>query len=78
MGRATSARRRSVALDVHIHHLRRRLFDARARIRITTIRGVGYVLQELDRANMPILPNQGRDDPDPLKRIIGHCDNLKH
>jgi DNA-binding response OmpR family regulator len=31
---------------VHIHHLRRRLTEARAGVGIETIRGVGYVLRD--------------------------------
>lgn len=34
----------SNAIEVHVHHLRRRLTDNKATIKITTQRGVGYVL----------------------------------
>jgi DNA-binding response OmpR family regulator len=36
----------SNTLEVHIHHLRRRLTEARAGVGIETIRGVGYVLRD--------------------------------
>ena len=35
----------SNALDVHLHHLRRKLADAGARVRIATVRGYGYALR---------------------------------
>ena len=35
----------SNSLDVHVHHLRRRLAEAGARASITTVRGHGYALQ---------------------------------
>ena len=35
----------SNALDVHVHHLRRRLADAGARVSIATVRGHGYALR---------------------------------
>lgn len=35
----------SNALDVHVHHLRRRLADAGARVNIATVRGHGYALR---------------------------------
>ncbi len=35
----------SNALDVHVHHLRRRLADAGARATISTLRGLGYALR---------------------------------
>jgi len=35
----------SNALDVHVHHLRRRLSDAGARATISTVRGLGYALR---------------------------------
>ena len=35
----------SNALDVHVHHLRRRLADAGAHVNITTVRGHGYALR---------------------------------
>jgi DNA-binding response OmpR family regulator len=38
----------SNALDVHVHHLRRRLADAGARVSIATVRGHGYVLRGRD------------------------------
>jgi DNA-binding response OmpR family regulator len=38
----------SNALDVHVHHLRRRLADAGARVSITTVRGHGYALRGHD------------------------------
>jgi DNA-binding response OmpR family regulator len=38
----------SNALDVHVHHLRRRLADAGARVSITTVRGHGYALRGRD------------------------------
>lgn len=34
----------SNAIEVHIHHLRRRLSDSKATVKINTQRGVGYVL----------------------------------
>ena len=34
----------SNAVEVHIHHLRRRLAESKATVKITTQRGVGYVL----------------------------------
>jgi len=34
----------SNAIEVHVHHLRRRLTDNKATIKITTQRGIGYVL----------------------------------
>jgi len=37
----------SNAIPVHVHHLRRRLLDARAQAEIHTVRGVGYLLVEL-------------------------------
>ena len=37
----------SNAIPVHVHHLRRRLLDARALAEIHTVRGVGYLLVEL-------------------------------
>jgi DNA-binding response OmpR family regulator len=40
----------SNALDVHVHHLRRRLADAGARVGIATVRGYGYALQDLASA----------------------------
>lgn len=36
----------SNTLDVHVHHLRRRLAEAGARASITTVRGLGYALRE--------------------------------
>jgi DNA-binding response OmpR family regulator len=36
----------SNAIPVHVHHLRRRLLDARATAEIHTVRGVGYLLTE--------------------------------
>lgn len=36
----------SNALDVHIHHLRRRLAEAGAQVSIATVRGHGYALRE--------------------------------
>jgi DNA-binding response OmpR family regulator len=36
----------SNAIPVHVHHLRRRLFDAGATAQIHTVRGVGYLLTE--------------------------------
>jgi len=38
----------SNALDVHVHHLRRRPADAGARVSITTVRGHGYALRGHD------------------------------
>jgi DNA-binding response OmpR family regulator len=38
----------SNALDVHVHHLRRRLAEAGAHVSITTLRGHGYALQGQD------------------------------
>ena len=35
----------SNSLDVHVHHLRRRLAEAGARVTIATVRGHGYALQ---------------------------------
>lgn len=35
----------SNSLDVHVHHLRQRLAEAGASVRIATIRGLGYALQ---------------------------------
>ena len=35
----------SNALDVHVHHLRRRLAEAGARVSIATVRGHGYALR---------------------------------
>src|SRR6266851_2930738 len=35
----------SNSLDVHVHHLRRRLAEAGARVSITTVRGHGYALR---------------------------------
>jgi DNA-binding response OmpR family regulator len=35
----------SNALDVHVHHLRRRLADAGAQVTIATVRGHGYALR---------------------------------
>jgi DNA-binding response OmpR family regulator len=35
----------SNTLDVHLHHLRRKLAEAGARARITTVRGYGYALR---------------------------------
>jgi DNA-binding response OmpR family regulator len=37
----------SNTIPVHVHHLRRRLLDAGATVRIHTIRGVGYLFAEL-------------------------------
>ncbi len=37
----------SNAIPVHVHHLRRRLQDAGATVQIHTVRGVGYLLAEL-------------------------------
>lgn len=39
----------SNAIPVHIHHLRRRLADARATVEIHTVRGIGYLLTETER-----------------------------
>jgi DNA-binding response OmpR family regulator len=36
----------SNAVPVHVHHLRRKLEDARATAQIHTVRGVGYLLVE--------------------------------
>jgi len=36
----------SNAIPVHIHHLRRKLLDAGAKVEIHTVRGVGYLLVE--------------------------------
>ena len=38
----------SNTLDVHVHHLRRRLAEAGAHVAIATVRGHGYVLQGRD------------------------------
>ena len=38
----------ALALDVHVHHLRRRLAEAGARVSITTVRGHGYALRGHD------------------------------
>jgi DNA-binding response OmpR family regulator len=38
----------SNSLDVHVHHLRRRLAEAGARVSIETVRGHGYALQGHD------------------------------
>jgi DNA-binding response OmpR family regulator len=38
----------SNAVPVHVHHLRRKLMDAGATAQIHTVRGVGYLLTELD------------------------------
>jgi len=38
----------SNTLDVHVHHLRRKLAEAGARVTIATVRGHGYVLQGRD------------------------------
>ncbi|HLY46845.1 MAG TPA: response regulator transcription factor [Stellaceae bacterium] len=38
----------SNSLDVQVHHLRQRLADAGAKVRIATIRGLGYALQAHD------------------------------
>jgi DNA-binding response OmpR family regulator len=35
----------SNSLDVHVHHLRRRLAEAGARVSIATVRGLGYALR---------------------------------
>jgi len=35
----------SNALDVHVHHLRRRLADVGAQVTIATVRGHGYALR---------------------------------
>lgn len=35
----------SNALDVHVHHLRRRLAEAKASVTIETVRGLGYALR---------------------------------
>jgi two-component system response regulator TctD len=35
----------SNTLDVHVHHLRRRLAEAGARVSIATMRGHGYALR---------------------------------
>ncbi len=37
----------SNAIPVHVHHLRRRLIDAKASAEIHTVRGVGYLLSEV-------------------------------
>jgi DNA-binding response OmpR family regulator len=39
----------SNTLDVHVHHLRRRLAEAGTRVSITTMRGHGYALRARDR-----------------------------
>jgi DNA-binding response OmpR family regulator len=39
----------SNAVPVHVHHLRRRLQDAKATAEIHTIRGVGYLLTEIKK-----------------------------
>jgi len=36
----------SNAIPVHIHHLRRKLLDAGAKVEIHTVRGIGYLLVE--------------------------------
>jgi DNA-binding response OmpR family regulator len=36
----------SNTLDVHVHHLRRRLGEAGARVSIATVRGLGYALRD--------------------------------
>ena len=36
----------SNAIPVHVHHLRRKLLDAKASAEIHTVRGVGYLLEE--------------------------------
>lgn len=38
----------SNALDVHVHHLRRRLAEAGAAVNISTVRGHGYALRDRD------------------------------
>jgi DNA-binding response OmpR family regulator len=38
----------SNTLDVHVHHLRRRLAEAGARVSIATLRGHGYALRDQD------------------------------
>ncbi|MBA3731747.1 MAG: winged helix-turn-helix domain-containing protein, partial [Gammaproteobacteria bacterium] len=37
-------------VPVHVHHLRRRLEEAGVSIRIHTVRGIGYLLAEVDAA----------------------------
>jgi DNA-binding response OmpR family regulator len=37
----------SNAIPVHVHHLRRKLLDAGASAEIHTVRGVGYLLNEM-------------------------------
>jgi DNA-binding response OmpR family regulator len=37
----------SNTIPVHVHHLRRKLVDARASAEIHTVRGIGYILVEL-------------------------------
>jgi DNA-binding response OmpR family regulator len=36
----------SNAIPVHVHHLRRKLVEARAAVEIHTVRGIGYILAE--------------------------------
>ncbi len=47
----------SNAVDVHVHHLRRRLHPAVVR----TVRGVGYALGDVE-ADVPPVPSPGRQD----------------
>jgi len=37
-------------VPVHVHHLRRRLEEAGASVRIHNVRGIGYLLTEVDAA----------------------------
>ena len=39
----------SNAVPVHVHHLRRKLQDAKATAEIHTVRGIGYLLAEIKR-----------------------------
>ncbi len=36
----------SNAIPVHVHHLRRKLADAKATAEIHTVRGIGYLMTE--------------------------------
>jgi DNA-binding response OmpR family regulator len=38
----------SNAIPVHIHHLRRKLLDAAGTAEIHTVRGLGYVLTDVE------------------------------
>jgi DNA-binding response OmpR family regulator len=39
----------SNAVPVHVHHLRRKLQDAKATAEIHTVRGIGYLLTEIKK-----------------------------